>query len=325
MTSFLHPRLLADIGGTNARFALQQRDGIEQVRVLACAAFATLGDAMRHYLDDCGAEVRHAALGIANPVQGDHLRMTNHHWEFSIEALRRELGLDTLLVLNDFAALALALPLLPPHELQTVGGGRSDPAAPRVVLGAGTGLGVGALLRQRDGSWHALAGEGGHVSFSPADDDEAELWRFARARHGHVSAERLLCGRGLELIHAWLSARDGVAESACDAATITQQALNGSDARCMRALDMFCAMLGTLAGNLALTFDARGGVYVGGGIVPRLGEYFSRSPFRERFEAKGRFASSLAHIPTHVIHSPWPGLLGAGAALQNLLDEPRHA
>ena len=325
MTPATAPRLVADIGGTNARFALQHDGRIDRMQVLACADFATLGDAVRHYLQGHGVQVRHAALGIANPVHGDRLRMTNHHWEFSIDALRRELGLDTLLVLNDFATLALALPLLPAQELRQVGGAEPEADAPRAVVGAGTGLGVAGLLPARRGTWLPVAGEGGHVSFSPADDDEAELWRFARRRHGHVSAERLLCGRGLELIHAWLCERDGAAGEARDAATITQRALGGEDARCARAVDMFCGMLGTLAGNVALTFDARGGLYVGGGIVPRLGEHFARSPFRARFEAKGRFATALARIPVLVIHSPWPGLLGAGAALRQHLGEPSHA
>jgi glucokinase len=325
MTPATAPRLVADIGGTNARFALQHDDRIDRMQVLACAEFATLGDALRHYLQGQGAQVRHAALGIANPVHGDRLRMTNHHWEFSIDALRRELGLDTLLVLNDFATLALALPLLPAQELRQVGGGEADERAPRAVVGAGTGLGVAGLLPAHAGSWLPVAGEGGHVSFSPADDDEAELWRFARKRHGHVSAERLLCGRGLELIHAWLCERDGAADEAGDAAAITRRAMDQSDARCARAVDMFCGMLGTLAGNVALTFDARGGLYIGGGIVPRLGEHFARSPFRARFEAKGRFATALARIPVQVIHSPWPGLLGAGAALRQHLGEPSHA
>ncbi len=325
MTTHSFPRLVADIGGTNARFALHIGHDIGRMQVLACADFAQLADAVRYYLRACDAQVRHAALGVANPVHGDFLRMTNHHWEFSIEALRRELGLDSLLVLNDFATLALALPLLPSDELRQIGGACAVAHAPRAVVGAGTGLGVAGLMPTRDGGWLPVAGEGGHVSFSPADDDEAELWRFARARHGHVSAERLLCGRGLELIHAWLCARDGETANAVDAAYITDHALRRDDARCTRAVDMFCGMLGTLAGNVALTFDARGGLYIGGGIVPRLGDYFARSPFRERFDAKGRFSQALARIPVQVIQSPWPGLLGAAAALRDHLGERTDA
>ncbi len=319
------PRLLGDIGGTNARFALQDEAGIGRVQVLRCADFPTLQRAMAHYLEQQRVQVREAALGIANPVHSDRLRMTNHHWEFSISEVRSELGLQRLLVINDFAAQALALPLLPAQELQRVGGGSAVAGATRAVVGAGTGLGVGALLPQGDGSWQPLAGEGGHVSFSPSDEEEVELWRHARTRHGHVSAERLLCGRGLELIHEWLCCRDGVGDFALDAAAITRRGLQGEDARCRKVLEMFCGMLGTLAGNVALTLDARGGVYIGGGIVPRLGEWFAASPFRRRFEDKGRFASALAAIPVHVIHSAWPGLIGAGAALQQPPRESRDA
>ncbi len=313
------PRLLGDIGGTNARFALQHPGGIDRVQVLRCADFDSLQQALRHYLQAQRASVRHAALGIANPVHSDSLRMTNHHWSFSIEQLRAELGLQELLVINDFAAQALALPVLPDHELQQVGGGRAAPDAARVVLGAGTGLGVGALLPAGEGRWQALAGEGGHVSFSPADEQEVELWRHARERHGHVSAERLLSGSGLELIHRWLGELAGGAPER-DAAAITRGALHEDDELCRQTLRMFCGMLGTLAGNLALTLDARAGVYVGGGIVPRIAGLFAASPFRQRFEAKGRFAGALAEIPVYVIHSAWPGLLGAGAALQQHLQ-----
>ncbi len=313
------PRLLGDVGGTNARFALQHREGIGHVQVLRCADFASLQQALRHYLQGQGVSVRHAALGIANPVHSDSLRMTNHHWNFSVEQVRAELGLQDLLVINDFAAQALALPVLPDHELQQVGGGRGVPGAARVVLGAGTGLGVGALLPAGKGRWQALAGEGGHVSFSPADEQEVDLWRHARQLHGHVSAERLLSGSGLELIHRWLGERAGGAP-ARDAAAITRGALHEGDELCRQTVRMFCGMLGTLAGNLALTLDARAGVYVGGGIVPRIAELFAASPFRQRFESKGRFTSTLAEIPVYVIHSAWPGLLGAGAALQQHLQ-----
>ncbi len=316
------PRLLADIGGTNARFALHREGRIEHVRVLRCADFPGLADAVRRYLRDAGVDgVRHAALGIATPVAGDQVRMTNHHWSFSIAATRDALVLQTLLVLNDFTALALALPDLPGAELLRVG----PPVAPaaqgtRGVIGPGTGLGVGALvpLGRR---FMALAGEGGHVSFSPADEREVALWRFAQARHGHVSAERLLCGAGLRLIHDWLSAEAGRDGATIDAAGITRAALEHADPTSVEALALFCRLLGTAAGNLALTVGARGGVYIGGGIVPRFAEFFARSGFRARFEDKGRFRNYLADIPTYLIRDPWPGLRGVARALADALEQ----
>ncbi|MGC8731279.1 MAG: glucokinase [Halothiobacillaceae bacterium] len=319
------PHLLADIGGTNARFALQQDGRIGDIRVLACADYPSLQEAMRAYLRTTSTEVRHAAIGIANPVYTDHVRMTNHHWEFSTEALRREMGLETFLVMNDFAALALSLPYLPERELSRIGGGQAEPRAARGVVGAGTGLGVGALVAAADGSWQAVAGEGGHVSFSPMDEEEVELWRFARARYGHVSAERLLQGRGLELIHEWVCASSRQAGAPLPAARITELGLNGADPACRRSLELYCRILGTVAANVALTVDARGGLYIGGGIFPRLGDFLAQSSFRARFEDKGRLSVLLARIPVLVIHSPWPALIGAGVGLRQHLERQPHA
>lgn len=322
----LYPRLLADVGGTHARFALETAPGvIEEVDVRASEAFPSLLDAMRDYLGQTGARtVAHAALGIATAVTGDEVRMTNHHWTFSIAALKQALGLDTLLVLNDFTALALSLPHLPAQHLRQVGGGAADPCAARALLGPGTGLGVSGLV-PAGGGLTALSGEGGHVGFAPADEEEAALWRFAHARHGHVSAERFLSGPGLALIHEARLALAGLPPEPLTAADITRRALGGHCAQSRATLDRFCAMLGSAAGALALTLGARGGVYIGGGIVPRLGEDFARSPFRRRFEEAGRLSGYLASIPVFVIDSPYPGLIGAQAALAASLRESNHA
>lgn len=318
------PWLLGDVGGTHARFALRTSAGIERVEVLACAAFPSLQEAVAHYLAEVGRPaVRHAAVGIANPVYGDAVRMTNHHWAFSIEAVRRALGLTTFVVLNDFAALARALPLLPASELRQVGGGPAAPDAPLALLGAGTGLGVSGLIPDGRGGWVPLAGEGGHVSFAPYDEREVAVWRIARERFGgHVSAERLLSGPGLEFLHQALAQIDATAAAALRAADISERGLAGSDPLCVQTLTLFCTLLGTVAADLAITLGARGGVYIGGGIVPRLGAFFARSPFRTRFEDKGRTSAYLRDIPVWVIHSPHPALLGAATALQQHLDVP---
>jgi len=316
----LYPRLLADIGGTNARFALQTPQGITPVITLACADYPTVQDAISQALHRAGTSaVRHAAFAIANPVQGDAVRMTNHDWAFSITALRDAMGWDTLLVLNDFTALALALRELPSDSLRQIGGGRPVAGAAIGLLGAGTGLGVSGLIPGPNGSWLPLAGEGGHVSFAPFDEREIDLWRFVQARFGHVSAERLISGPGLQHIYAWLSAADGTATPPPSPADITAHALNGSDDRCMQTVALFCALLGTVAANLALTLGATGGVFIGGGIVPRLGAAFERSGFRARFESKGRFSDYLARIPVFVIHHPNPAFLGVANALEHHL------
>ena len=321
-----YPRLLADIGGTNARFALQTERGLANIRVMACAEHPTFDAAVHSYLAAVGTPaVRHAAIGIANPVHGDWVQMTNHDWAFSIEATREAMGLSTLLVMNDFTALALSLPHLPQEDLVQVGGTATVPGAAIGLLGAGTGLGISGLIPASGGAVGALAGEGGHVSFTPFDEQEIDLWRFAHARHGHVSAERILSGPGLQLIHEWLSTRAGVSFQPLTAAEISRRGLEGHDALCCNAIDMFCGALGTVAGDLALILGARGGMYVGGGIVPKFGEYFARSPFRSRFQDKGRFSKYLAAIPVFVITSAWPSLIGAASALDEHLERAAHA
>ncbi|KVU81877.1 glucokinase [Burkholderia ubonensis] len=315
------PRLLADIGGTHARFALETARGeIDNVRVYRCGDHASIADAMRAFLRDAGgARVRHAAIAIANTVDGDLVSMTNHDWRFSIDATRRALGFDTLHVVNDFAALAMAVPHLSGEQRRQVGGGDAQPGGTIGVLGAGTGLGVSALVRVGD-AWAPLSGEGGHVSFAPADEREDAVLRYARIRWPHVSFERLAAGPGIAVIHAALAARDGVDAAGVDTATIIERSLAG-DARCIATLDCFCGMLGTFAGNLALTLGATGGIHIGGGVVPRLGARFDASPFRARFEAKGRFAGYLARIPTFVITVPHPAFTGVSRLLARALGE----
>ncbi len=315
------PRLLADIGGTNARFALETGAGcISLVDVLLCDTYATLGDALRAYLASPAVAaaqpgaVRHAAVAIANPVDGDRVAMTNHHWEFSVEALRQECNFQTLMVVNDFSALACALPHLSQAQRVQVGGGVVRAGCALGLIGAGTGLGVSGLIPGKSG-WEALSSEGGHVTFSPANALDVAILNYAWTEFEHVSAERLLSGDGIELIYRALCHIDGVAVEALGAPEISRRALAGQCARCDRAIDTFCGMLGTVAGNLAVTLGAQGGIYIGGGIVPRLGERFAESAFRARFEQKGRFAAYLAQVPTFVITAEYPAFVGVSAML----------
>ncbi|MCC2954720.1 glucokinase [Massilia sp. IC2-477] len=313
-------RLVADIGGTNARFALETGPGkIEAMLTLACADYPRFEDAVHAYLAHCGADVVHAVIAIANPVDGDAIRMTNHHWAFSIEAARAELKLSTLLVANDFTALAMALPALGPADLMTVGGGAARAGSAIGLVGAGTGLGVSGLL-PTDGRWVPLHSEGGHVAFSPMDEREVEVLRYCWQRYDHVSAERFVSGPGIALIREALAAsRGAAADATLSPAEIVTRALAGGDALSREALDCFCGMLGTVAANLAVTLGAQGGIYIGGGVVPRLGSYFLDSPFRSRFEKKGRFSAFTAQIPTWVITAPYPALTGAAGILADHL------
>jgi glucokinase len=262
--------------------------------------------------------VRHAAIAIANPIVGDFVRMTNHHWEFSIEALRRECGFDELAVVNDFYALAMALPHLAAGDKRQVGGGAPVAGTPIGLLGAGTGLGVSGLVPAESAAkpgWTALRSEGGHVTFAPANETEVAILQFAWREFEHVSAERFLSGSGLELIYRALAHRRGVVVEALDAPEISRRGLAGTCVLCDEVIEVFCGMLGTIAGNLAVTLGAQGGVYIGGGIVPRLGERFAASCFRARFEQKGRFAGYLAQVPTYVITAEYPAFVGVSAIL----------
>jgi glucokinase len=287
---------------------------------LRCADHADFHAAVRAYLDTLGPghNVEHAAVAIANPVEGDRVRMTNYHWEFSIEQTRQQLHLDTLVVVNDFTALAMSLPRLPPEGVRQVGGGEAARRSVIGLIGAGSGLGVSGLIPAGDG-WVSLGSEGGHTNFAPRDERELAVLRYAWKHYDHVSFERLLSGPGLPLIYRALAEHAGTHAENLAAPEITRRALDGSDAVCVETLDAFCAMLGTAAANLAVTLGAFGGIYIGGGIVPRLGTYFDRSPFRSRFEDKGRFRRYVAAIPTFLITAEQSTFVGASAILDSQL------
>ena len=325
--AFDSPRLLADIGGTYARFALETAPGMfEHAATLRCADHADFHAAVSTYLASLPeGGIQHAAVAIANPVEGDEVRMTNYHWQFSIEQMRERLGFDRLVVVNDFTALAMALPRLAPDGKRQVGGGLAHERSVVGLLGAGSGLGVSGLIPADDG-WIALGTEGGHTSFSPRDERELAILHHAWKHLSHVSFERLLSGSGLELIYRALAERAGArAAEGLSAPEITRRALAASDAVCSETLEAFCAMLGTAAANLAVTLGALGGIYIGGGIVPRLGAYFDRSPFRARFEDKGRFSSYLAQIPTWVITADNATFHGVSAILASQLRNLQRA
>jgi glucokinase len=311
--------LVGDIGGTNARFGLVSPKGdVLHWRSHTGADFPTIEDAIAAYLEDRGGLPMplQAALAVASAVTGDRVAMTNHPWSFSIGAVKARFGFARLEVINDFTAQALALPRLGPNDRRQVGAGAAAAPAPLAVLGPGSGLGVSGLVPGRGAAgWDALTGEGGHATMAPATDRESAVLDHMRRRFDHVSAERVLSGPGIVNLYASLAEIDGVPSKGYTAAQITDLGMRGADPVCGEATAMFCAMLGTVAGNLALTLGARGGVFIAGGIVPRLGDYFALSPFRARFQAKGRFESYLAAIPTFVVTHPRAAFLGCAAVL----------
>lgn len=316
-----YPRLLGDIGGTNARWAWLPAPSAapQDIDVRPCEASVSVAASAEAYLAAHGhARPQWACIGVATPVTGDHVQLTNSRWAFSIAGLRRELGLERCLVINDFTALALSLPALAASDLRTIGGGTAAAGAPLALLGPGTGLGVSGLLPDGAQRWSALSGEGGHVTLAPMDDEESAVIGALRRRFDHVSAERVLSGAGLVNLYEALCAVDGRAAAAMTPADVTRAAVAGDDAVCVRAVRLFASFLGNVAGNLALTLGARGGVYVGGGIVPRLAGAFDETLFRRRFEDKGRFAAYLQPVPTWLITARTPALLGAARALDAL-------
>lgn len=321
-----NPRLIADVGGTFARFVLEIAPGdYRHAATLRCADHLDFEAAVKAYLATVpGQDVRHAAVAIANPVAGDFVRMTNYHWQFSIEQTRRSVGLDTLVVVNDFTALAMAIPRLGARDVRQIGGGSAQPRSVMGILGSGSGLGVSGLIPAEHG-WISLGSEGGHASFSPRDEREIAVLRYALKRYEHVSFERFLSGPGIELLREALAADANIRISPMSAPEITQHGIAGTDELCVATLETFCGLLGTAAANLALTLGALGGIYIGGAIVPRLGEYFDRSPFRGRFEAKGRFSAYLADIPTFVITAENATFIGVSAILEAQLSNLRVA
>nr|WP_238381518.1 glucokinase [Helicobacter pylori] len=272
-----YPRLLADIGGTNARFGLEVAPRqIECIEVLRCEDFESLSDAVRFYLSKCKESLKlhpiYGSFAVATPIMGDFVQMTNNHWTFSIETTRQCLDLKKLLVINDFVAQAYAISAMQENDLAQIGGIKCEINAPKAILGPGTGLGVSTLIQNSDGSLKVLPGEGGHVSFAPFDDLEILVWQYARSKFNHVSAERFLSGSGLVLIYEALSKRKGLEKMAklskaeLTPQIISERALNGDYPICRLTLDTFCSMLGTLAADVALTLGARGGVYLCGGL-----------------------------------------------------------
>lgn len=310
--------LLGDIGGTKSRFALLDAAGeIVETRTLRNADHDSLAAAAEEYLSglDGGEEtVQRGALAVATPIRGDSVHLTNRDWSFSISALRHRLGLDELKVLNDFEALALAVAHLDEAQAPLLKPGEAVTGAPLAVLGPGTGLGMAAALPTATG-WRAVAGEGGHQTLAAATAREWEVRQVLARRFGHVSWERAVSGPGLLNLYQALCELDGVREGASTPSEVDE--LAASDPHAKEAVELFSALLGAAAGDLALTVGARGGVYLGGGVLPAMGDTFPRDPFRARFADKGRFASYLEPIPVRLVVHPTPALIG----LAHLLGE----
>ncbi len=294
--------LLGDVGATNARFALLADGVLGPITWMEVAKYPQFGDAVAEiqqaHLD--GIKISHALLAVAGPVDGGRSTFTNCEWRIDDGEMRDRFAFSTVRVINDFEATALSLPHLVEQDLYGLGAGVAEAGAPMAVLGPGSGLGVACLVT--DGARRiVVASEGGHATMPAASPREDAVLDYLRKRFGHVSAERVLSGPGLENLYQAVAAVDGRDPPPRNAVEITNAAKCNACAVARSALDMFCAMLGSFAGNVALTYGARGGVYIAGGIAPRILDVLTGSEFRQRFVQKGRFQAYLEAIPTRVI------------------------
>ncbi|MEV5118388.1 MAG: glucokinase [Stenotrophomonas indicatrix] len=321
MSASSQPVLVADIGGTNARFALADTSQDapllkESIREYAVAEFPSLGDAARHHLEQIGATANRGVFAVAGRVDGDEARITNHPWVISRSRTAAMLGFNELHLINDFAAQAMAISLLQPDDVVQVGGAAwvpGKPGQPRnyAVIGPGTGLGVGGLIL-RHGRCYPLETEGGHVSFPPGTPEEIRILEILSEQFGRVSNERLICGPGLVNIHRAICEMAGIDPGQLQPVDVTARALHG-DPQAMRTVDVFCAVFGAIAGDLVLTQGAWDGVFLTGGLTPKMLDSLQHSGFRQRFEHKGRFSSIMARVPSLAVMHPHAGLLGAAA------------
>ena len=312
------PFVVADIGGTNARFGLvTARDAttgqfdIEQIHVLPCAEFATFEAVLGAYIERVSGDRPHAAcIAIAGPVTGDRIKMTNLSWEFSVETVRKQFQLSNLEVINDFGAQAYATLYMADADLPVVKEGDSLPTSPRAILGPGTGLGVAGLINQA-GRWYPLCGEGGHITYAPTSDIEVAIREVIEPSGKHVSVEKFVSGPGLKNIYTALAAVKDQAVDDISPGQISALAMSQESALAVEALNLFFKILGSAAADVTLVMGAWGGVYLGGGILPKVESQFHQGPFIDSFVAKGRMGAILEKVPVRLMKGDKPALAGA--------------
>ncbi len=307
---------VADVGGTNIRLVRVTDTGVDNIIKYQCRDFASIDLAIGQYFADLPQfTFTSGCIAIACPVLGDQVEMTNHSWAFSQTALRSQLKLDNLFVINDFTAVAHSLPVLGDDQVVQIGTGTAKTNGNIAVFGPGTGLGVEHITMTSSG-WQTLDGEGGHVDFAPVDETDVVIWRYLQNEHGRASAEEVMSGRGLMNIYKALALHNNVPVTHTEPSQVTERALSGECDVCVQTLTQFCRIMGSFAGNLALNMATTGGIFIGGGIANRFAEFLKESDFRARFEAKGQMKHYVKDIPTYLIAEPDHGLLGASAYLK---------
>lgn len=312
--------LVADVGGTNIRLAIANLDdySMASIRTYKCADFENLDNAISQYFSEVDVSVEYACIDVATAIVGDQVSLTNNHWSFSQKAVKAQFQFKELIIINDFTAIAMSVPHIRDDKKVQIGGAEAQPNKPIAIYGAGTGLGVANLVHTGD-KWLPLPGEGGHVDFAPIDEDEIAILKELQKKYPRVSAEQLLSGLGLVQIYQSLQASSDQPVSDVDPVYVSSNAIDGTDPLAVKSLDIFCRLLGSFGGNLALTLVTFGGVYIAGGIVPRFIDYVKNSDFRRRFDAKGRFSSLVESIPVYIVTEEQPGLIGCAAYLKQEL------
>ncbi len=314
--------LIADIGGTNARFGIVDQDGLHDLVYLSCQDYTGPAEAALAYFDRIGLTQKPQAgvIAVAGPVETDLINFTNIPWVFRQSQLQQDLNLSSLTVMNDFKAVALAVPDISPTLLQHIGGGESIPGQSMGVIGPGTGLGVASLVWD-DSQYIAQPGEGGHVTMAPVNDREYAIFRQLRVKYHHISAERVCSGKGLENLYNAIRVLDQKLDKPdLTAPDISTRAITSECEICQESLDLMLGFLGRVSGNLALTLYAQGGIYIAGGIPSKLGDYFTRSRFLEEFQSKGRQSDLMKRLPVYLINHDAIGLLGLERQARNALS-----
>lgn len=305
------PILIGDIGGTNARFSILADANSEQEHfpVVQTANFETIDDAIKLILEKSKVQPRAAILAMAGPVQGDEIPLTNCDWVIRPKTMIANLGIEDVLVINDFEAQALAIAEVEDDHRETIGEPSENIIASRAVLGPGTGLGVAGLIHTQH-QWIPVPGEGGHIDIGPRSERDLQIWPYLEPIEGRISAEQVICGRGLQHIYHAVCKADGVEPTLKEPADITTHALAGTNAQAEETLTLFVTYLGRLAGDIAMIFMARGGVYLSGGISQKILPALQKPEFRAAFEDKAPHTELMKTIPTHVVTHPLAALSG---------------
>jgi len=314
--------LVADIGGTNGRFAIADGQSLQEFKVLPCAEYPTLGDMIKDYLSSLNTEApKAAAIAVATYVAGDEVSFTNLPWVFSVKSVAKECGFNHFKVINDFTAISVAVPTLQSDQLIQVGGNANiEDEGAKAIIGPGTGLGVSGLF-SHNGTWVPVQGQGGHVLWGAANSFEQELFTYINQQFQPVSAENLLCGKGLKLLYESVCAINGESEKEYSIPEVVTLGTEGKDGNCTKAVEVFCTVLGRVAGDLTLTLGARSGLYVGGGVVSHFTDFLIGSGlFRKGFEDKGRMSEYMLDIPAYIITEKKIGLIGANESMKKEYD-----